>query len=201
MGSTEDDIDYTPKAFICDLSDGTEFISPLDFNQGSVVSICITPDADSQAQGGTGLVMNEISELSFVLIGNDAVKQVALPENENFGLSDHETCVDQPYCLVSTVLMASFFTDEGSVSVTGKASLKFLGGVRRLTRGGDNNEGRRSLQDGVQAIAPFDMTLGVTKSDDRPTMLSAGGNSLTNTVPLFVMTGSVLITTVAYILM
>jgi len=193
--SASDDVSYTPEAYVC--AQNTNAPLTKTFNQGDVINICIKPDEASQTQGGTGLVMNKIEELKFTLNGGNGVTQTALPTN-NLGLSDHDPvmCEDKTFCSVSTILSSSFFADAGTVAVEGKASLKFLGGQRRL------NEGRRSLQDnGVQATAPFDMTFGVTQSDDGPSMaLMAGGNGnslLTNTISLIVMMGSVFITTVA----
>jgi len=195
--STSDDVSYTPTAFVCDNAGAALTKS---FNQGEVIDICIKPDGPSQAQGGDGLVMNEITLLEYTLNEDDSVKQTALPAGLNMGLSEHTTsdCLDKPYCTVSTVLLASFFATTGTVKVGGQASLKFLGGVRRLNDG-RGDRGRRSLQDsGVQASAPFDMTFDVTTSDDGPSMatLMAGGNN-GSTISIIVMMGSVIFTTIA----
>jgi len=199
--STADSVSYTPTAYVCTATDGSALAK--SFVQGEVIDICIKPDEASQLQGGDGLRMNDISELKFELLGNAAVAQTAIPMSQSFGLAEHnqETCVDATYCAVSTVLLANFFADSGQVKVNGLASLKFAGGVSRQRR--RLNEGHRSLQGdtgAVQATSPVDTIVGVTQSDDGPsiTMMAAGGNTVSTTSStIIVMMGSALMTMIA----
>jgi len=191
--SAATEVSYLPQAYVCTGTNGVALTKT--FIQGEVIDICLRPDDASQVQGGEGLVMNDVSALQFALVGDAAVSQAAIPNS--LGLSEHTSadCMDAPFCVVSTVLMANFFANSGTVAVTGQASLKFTNGRRQRRL----HEGGRSLQDqGVQPSAPVETIVGVTQLEDGPMMytMAAGGNTST-TLSLSVMMGSVLMTMVA----
>jgi len=190
--STATDVSYLPFAYVCTGTTGGSLTKT--FLQGEVIDICLRPDAASQLQGGSGLVMNDVSFMQFSLLGDSSVQQAAIPNT--LGLSEHtqSNCVNAPFCVVSTVLMANFYANTGSVIVNGMASLAFLGGPSRRRL----NEGQRALQAGdVQPTAPVETIVGVTQMDDGPVMqIMAGGNTST-TISSIVMMGSVLMTMIA----
>lgn len=205
--TSANDVTYSSEAYICDPTTGLLVAGP-SFEQGQVVDICIRPDATSRDNGGSGLVMNTINALSFTR-GSTTQAAIVGGTLSDLGLSTHDSdnCLEKTFCSVSTILLASFYDTEGSVTGNGEASLKFLSRRDRdryLTRGDRKeqvNRRRRSLQDdGGPTITSFDLDIDVVAADDGPMLAMAGGNSLTNTVSLIVMIGSVLITTVATIL-
>jgi len=196
--TTGSDVSYTPRAYVCTSADGAA--EGKSFVQGEVIDICIRPDDASQLQGGSGLVMNDVSELKFTLVQDAAVTQTALPMGNSFGLSEHSQvlCLNAAYCSVQTVLLANFFAVSGDVAVNGQASLKFLNGPtgRRL------NDNGRSLQAGdVQPTSPVDTIVGVTQSDDGPVMAIMAGANTATPLSTLAMMGSVLMTMVATTLM
>jgi hypothetical protein len=134
-------------------------------NQGSVIRVCVRPDADAIA---AGITMRSIDAFSFTRdlgppgadesdITQDAI--IGYNEEATNGLTSLTCSNGVPVCFFETILFAAFYSTVGVVVGAGTGSMQFgAGGARR---------GLRALQDRSEsaASADFDLYLGVL---DRP---------------------------------
>lgn len=148
------------------------------FAQGSLVTVCVTPDALTIADG---IVMGAISDFTWV---RDTTTQPAVETNTVTGAFEAASnglsalsCVPQSvYCSFASILFADFYLAAGTVAGNGNANMEFKNTARRL-KGGVEGE-RRQLQEAA-AASPFDVAVGVTELDDGPGALkTAGGASM-----------------------
>jgi hypothetical protein len=143
--------------------------------QGSVIKVCVEPDADAQ---GDGIFMRSIDNFSFVrdLGTGSPVEQVAI-ENQKEALNllttyDNADCKGSEVCHFSTILFANFYTAVGSVDGAGIASMQFGSAARRL-RSDDRN-----LQEDAGAAAEFELEFGVAATIETPSGASSIGAML-----------------------
>lgn len=165
--ATESEQAYQVTAALCDDGDGGPF------NQGDVISVCITPAGEA---ADDGVVMSSVD--SFIW-SRDFISQTAVTGNAVIdALSTLDTADDASF-KVSSILFASFYETTGSVSASGSATMKFP--ERRLEeeKVGDARRRRRRLQeDGVIPPSPFEINAEVVPMDDGPSLvLSTAGSA------------------------
>jgi len=155
---------YTVAAALC-----AGFVPP--FQQGQVLSVCIVPDGDGIADG---IELTTIDSFTWTRAGvtpQEAVKKDGSGTAFD-ALSAVEINPDGSSIVVSSVLYATFFAEDGTVSATGSVQLGFA--RRRL---GESDERRKLQEEGVPP-AGFDVNTQVIKATDGPaTLQTAGGAS------------------------
>jgi hypothetical protein len=157
--------------------------------QGSVIKVCVTPDADAQ---GDGIFMRSIDSFSFIRDQNaeNPVEQVAIETQlaaaNLLTTYDNDECKGSLICHFSTILFANFYTSVGSVDGAGIASMQF-GSARRL------RSDSRSLQEDSAAAAEFELEFGVAATLEIPSGASSIGAML--------MTGLLALSGVAALMM
>merc|ERR1712188_133728 len=117
-GANSDDIKADPPA-------GTVY------NQGSLITVCVYPDADAAADG---IVMNNIDSYTWKRQDPD-VGGVTPPEiyqnaigagtADGNGLTTFSACNGQDVCVFDSILFAPFYQTQGAVSGDGIATLQF----------------------------------------------------------------------------
>jgi hypothetical protein len=97
-------------------------------NQGSVIRVCVKPDAEATADG---IKMRSIDEFTFTrdLISQPAITS-ANTQSDN-GLTSLSCTSGADVCSFETILFAAFYTTAGTVAGSGTGSMQF-GGARRL---------------------------------------------------------------------
>merc|ERR1711862_371123 len=92
-----------------------------------------------------------------------------------YGLTDYDDCVNVGYCVFSTILLAQFYINTGSVSGSGQATMRFPGantGGRRL------GDGSRKLQEAEPpTLSEFDLSVTANAVTDGPGALATGSGS------------------------
>merc|ERR1711971_1284007 len=111
-------------------------------NQGSLISVCIKPDADGIADG---IKMRSVDSFEWT---RDAITQAAVESGVAAGnlltSYDETACNGGDYCQFQTILFAAFYATEGQVSGNGVASMQF--GTRRLSEVDFVHSKRKMLQ-------------------------------------------------------
>jgi len=148
------------------------------YNQGSLITVCVYPDADAAADG---IVMNNIDSYSWKRQDPD-VDGVTPPEifqnaigggnADGNGLTSFSDCNGLNVCVFDSILFANFYTTEGAVNGVGIATLQF--GRRRL--GANSSGNQRKLQQADQA-ADFGLNVEVKALDDGPGALATAGGA------------------------
>lgn len=166
--------DYDVEAYIC--QPGTDTPTDLTtnaraFSQGSLITICVKPTADSIADG---LQMVSIESYEWV---RDETTQAAIESYVVAGnlltTFDDTACVGADYCQFSSILFAAFFSSAGSVVGRGVASMEFKDTSRRLMDDGEEQRRRHRQRALQRATSDFDLSVSVTSEYDRY-ILSAG---------------------------
>ena len=148
------------------------------FNQGSLITVCVAPDAATYEDG---IVISALTDFEWSRTINVALGSVEQPAIENSSPSiltsyDPAACSGSEFCHFSSILNADFYISPGSVSGSGNANLEFATVVRRLGGIEDDKEGRQ-LQD-ASAPSPFDVSVTLATGDDGIGQLrTAGGAS------------------------
>merc|ERR1712032_668685 len=155
---------YTVAAALC-----AGFVPP--FQQGQVLSVCIVPDGDAIADG---IKLTNIDSFTWTRAG--VTPQEAVKKDGSGAAFDALSAVEMnpngSSIVVSSVLYATFFAEDGTVSATGNVQLGFA--RRRL---GESDERRKLQEEGVPP-AGFDVNTQVIKATDGPaTLQTAGGAS------------------------
>merc|ERR1711971_1244621 len=155
-------------------------------NQGSLISICIKPDADGIADG---IKMQTVDSFEWT---RDATTQAAIESGAAAGnlltSFDETACAGGNYCQFSSILFAAFYATEGQVSGNGVASMQF--GTRRLSEG----SGLRALHE-QEAAAPseFDLSVELEAADDGPATLQTAAGSSVGTMLCTILTSLVVV--------
>ena len=177
---------YSVEAYLCDPTNPTVKIAITEENalqQGSLVSVCIAPDA---AAIEDGVVMSNINTFKWT---RDFIEQPAIENGEqatNPSLTTMSCEAGSSVCSFSSVLFAAFFATPGNVTGSGIASLQF-DTARRLQDGHG-----RTLQDDTEgatsSLSEFDISIVIISKlgDDPPNVTpqfenrfgSAGGASI-----------------------
>jgi len=139
------------------------------FNQGAVISVCITPAGEASDDG---IIMSTID--SFIWT-RDLVTQTAVTSNAAANALSALDTTDDDSFKVSSVLYASFYATSGTVSASGSATMAFP--ARRL--GDKLTDARRRLQEDGIPPTPFDINADVVAATDGPSLVlsTAGGAS------------------------
>jgi hypothetical protein len=144
--------------------------------QGSVIKVCVTPDAEAKADG---IYMRSIDSFSFNRdpLADTPVVQVAIlnkVEAANLLTTySNSLCTGKEVCFFSTILFANFYTSEGQVDGSGIASMQFGEDSGRRLRLGDRN-----LQDDAAAAAEFELEFGVEALTETPSGAASIGAML-----------------------
>merc|ERR1712192_272419 len=133
-------------------------------SQGSLITICIKPDADGIADG---IKMRSVDSFEWT---RDSTTQAAIESGVAAGNLltnfDETACACGDYCQFSSILFAAFYATEGQVSGNGSASMQF--GTRRLSEG----SGLRALQEQeAAATSEFDVDVSLAAADDGPSLM------------------------------
>jgi len=147
------------------------------YNQGSLITVCVYPDADAASDG---IVMNSIDSYSWKRQDPD-VGGVTPPEiyqnaidggsADTNGLTTFTDCNASPVCVFDSILFAQFYETPGAVSGDGIATLQFQT-ARRL---GANGKQRKLQQ--AEAAADFGLNVDVNALDDGPGALATAGGA------------------------
>merc|ERR1719390_206458 len=115
---------------------------PVDtvYNQGSLITVCVYPDADATAEG---IVMNNIDSYTWKRQDPD-VNGVTPPEiyqnaigsgtADGNGLTTFTDCNGSDVCVFDSILFAQFYATQGAVTGEGIATLQFDTARRRTLR-------------------------------------------------------------------
>lgn len=153
---------------------------PVDtvYNQGSLITVCVYPDADAAADG---IVMNNIDsytwrrqdpEVGGVLPPETYQNAIGSGTADANGLTTFTGCNGQDVCVFDSILFAQFYETVGQVSGDGIATLQF-DTARRALKGS-----RRQLQQAdADAASEFGLNVDVNALDDGPGMLAPAGSS------------------------
>jgi hypothetical protein len=136
--------------------------------QGSVIRVCVRPDADAIT---AGITMRSLDEFTFTRdngpAGPDAsdISQPAIigyNQEATNGLTSLTCSNGIDVCVFETILFAAFYTQVGVVLGSGTGSMQFGPGARRLRalQGADRSESA--------ATSDFDLYLGVLKDNSPP---------------------------------
>jgi hypothetical protein len=140
-------------------------------NQGTVVRVCVKPDAEAEADG---IKMRSIDDFTWTRAAPTVVNQPAIT-GRNTPAANQLTTLDctpgSLVCSFETILFAAFYTSPGAVLGSGVASMQFgtTNNGRRL-RG--DAEGR-DLQEDEVAAAEFELDFDVAGATEQGTSGSA----------------------------
>merc|ERR1711971_653352 len=164
---------YTVEGYMCEPgSDTVVADASTALNQGSLISVCIKPDADGIADG---IKMRSVDSFEWT---RDAITQAAIESGVAAGnlltSYDETACTGGDYCQFQTILFAAFYATEGQVSGNGVASMQF--GTRRLSK----KSGLRALQEeDAAATSEFNLAVNLEAADDGPVAFqTAAGASM-----------------------
>ena len=165
---------YQVVGFRCDaanvlLSD----LTPI--NQGTVVRVCVTPDAEATADG---IKMRSIDTFTWSrALPAPGVTQAAIISRDTVAgnqLTSYNVCKGLGICSFETILFANFYTALGAVTGSGVASMQFGSDANRRLRSGAAG---RNLQDEVAAASEFDLDFAIAKADN--VQGTSGASSMT----------------------
>merc|ERR1712125_230336 len=174
---------YTVEGYMCQQRSDTPVVDAnTALNQGSLITICIKPDADGIADG---IKMRSVDSFEWT---RDATTQAAIESGAAAGnlltSFDEIACAGGNYCQFSSILFAAFYASEGQVSGNGVASMQF--GTRRLS---ENTGGVRALQEQeAAATSEFDLAVSLAAADDGPAMLQTAAGASMGTMFAAVLT-------------
>jgi hypothetical protein len=182
---------YNVEGYMCVPGSDAEVADPTAaLSQGSLITVCIRPNADGLLDG------IKMRTLDAFVWTRGATIQAAVDSGvaaDNLLTTfDEITCSGGDYCQFSSILFAAFYSTAGQVSGSGVASMQF-GTARSLTANASG--GLRSLQAEQEAAAvtsEFDLSLSIEAADDGPTALqTTAGVTTTVTTILAAITGLV----------
>jgi hypothetical protein len=166
---------YQVVGFRCD-ADNNLLSDLTPINQGSVVRVCVTPDAEATADG---IKMRSIDLFTWSrALPAPGVTQAAIIARDTPAanqLTAYLPCRGFGVCSFETILFANFYTALGSVAGAGVASMQFGTNASRRLRSGA--AAGRDLQDEeVAAAAEFELDFTISKADD--VVGTSGANSM-----------------------
>jgi hypothetical protein len=149
------------------------------YNQGSLITVCVYPDADAAADG---IVMNNIDSYAWRR-QDPEVGGVTPPEiyqnaigsgnADANGLTTFADCNGSDVCVFDSILFAQFYATQGAVSGDGIATLQFQT-ARRL---GANGYGKQRKLQQAESAADFGLNVDVNALDDGPGALATAGGA------------------------
>lgn len=140
-------------------------------NQGTVVRVCVKPDAEAEADG---IKMRSIDDFTWTRTAPTVVNQPAIT-GRNTPAANQLTTLDctpgSLVCSFETILFAAFYTSPGAVLGSGVASMQFgtTNNGRRLRGDADG----RDLQEDEVAAAEFELDFDVAGATEQGTSGSA----------------------------
>jgi len=162
---------YTVEGYMCQQGSDTPVVDATTaLSQGSLITVCIKPDADGIADG---IKMRAVDSFEWT---RDATAQAAIESGVAAGnlltSFDETACAGGDYCQFSSILFAAFYASKGQVSGNGVASMQF--GTRRLSEG----SGLRALQEQeAAATSEFDLAVQLEAADDGPAALQTAAGA------------------------
>ena len=141
--------------------------SDVAINQGTVVRVCVMPDADARADG---IYMRSVDDFTWSRTFPNVVNQPAIVGRNVVARNDLTTLVCDPgdlYCSFETILFAAFYTTAGAVAGSGVASMQFgstNNGLGRRGLRGEDEEQRMLQDDDAAAAAEFELDFDVTQA-------------------------------------
>lgn len=171
---------YTVEGFLCNPDTGDETPQASAFNQGSLISVCIKPDAAGIADG---IKMRTVDDFTWTrdTTTQPAVENGAAASNSLTSF-DAATCGGGDYCTFSTILFAAFYSSNGQVGGSGTSTMQFGTARRRLQEEEQGRRQVRSLQQEPEAAATsavsLDVDVQVVDEDDGPSLQTAAGSSV-----------------------
>merc|ERR1712216_1027199 len=173
MGATT----YTVEGYMCQQGSDTPVVDATTaLSQGSLITVCIKPDADGIADG---IKMRAVDSFGWT---RDGTAQAAIESGVAAGnlltSFDETACAGGDYCQFSSILFAAFYATEGQVAGNGVASMQF--GTRRLS---EKAGGLRALQEQeAAATSEFDLAVSLAAADDGPAMLQTAAGASVGTM-------------------
>merc|ERR1712216_187037 len=167
---------YTVEGYMCNPGTDTPVADATTaLNQGSLISVCIKPDADGISDG---IKMRSVDSFEWT---RDATTQTAIENSVAAGnlltSFDETACAGGDYCQFSSILFAAFYASKGQVFGNGVASMQF--GTRRLSEG----SGLRALQEqDAAATSEFDLAVQLEAADDGPAALQTAAGASVDTM-------------------
>jgi hypothetical protein len=168
---------YTVEGYMCNPGTDTPVADATTaLNQGSLISVCIKPDADGISDG---IKMRSVDSFEWT---RGATTQTAIENSVAAGnlltSFDETACAGGDYCQFSSILFAAFYATEGQVAGNGVASMQF--GTRRLS---EKAGGVRALQEQeAAATSEFDLAVSLAAADDGPAMLQTAAGASMGTI-------------------
>jgi hypothetical protein len=162
---------YMVIGFRCD-AQGLPLGNQEAINQGTVVRVCVKPDADAEADG---IKMRSIDDFTWSrpIPGGTSITQPAITGRNRPAANQLTTLTCTPgsdMCSFETILFAAFYTSAGAVLGSGVASMQFgstdTSGGRRL-RG--DTEGRDLQEDDAAAASEFELDFDVGQATAQAT--------------------------------
>jgi hypothetical protein len=166
-------INYGVRAYQC--HDNLEELTPneklVSRGQGSIIKVCITPDADASDDG---IFMRSIDSFAVYSTSSDTISQDIIVNNaaatNQLTSYDSTLCKGSVVCYFSTIFYAGFYTSAASqVAGSGIATMQY-GSNRRLRSGDDRN-----LQDDDAGEAEFEFEFRVVKATETSSPASSIG--------------------------
>jgi hypothetical protein len=153
---------YLVIGYRCDAANDKVVID-LAITQGTVVKVCVEPDAEATADG---IKMRSIDDFTWSRNSPNTVNQPAIVGRNRVAANQLTTLVctgGQQICSFETILFAAFYTTPGAVLGAGVASMQFgtTNNGRRL-RG--DSEGRDLQEDDAAAAAEFELDFDVAQA-------------------------------------
>jgi hypothetical protein len=182
--------EYKLRAFQCSGKDADTGGIPYaedsepSFAQGDVITVCVQPEDDALSDN---IYMKQVEKFEYALVGEPTVTQKAIDIDSNpndrgqmYGLSEIDECRGTKACVIKTILFATFYTKQGTVTGTGTATMQFGTATtdrRRKLRGAEQEQ--RELQaDDVAGAGEFDVNFQI-ESDDSFQSASGASSSMT----------------------
>ena len=160
---------YNVEGFLCieDENNAGQYVerpSGDPINQGTVVRVCVRPDAEARADQ---IYMRSVDEFTWTRGALEQPAIIGRNQEANNGLTDLTCTPGDAMCRFETILFAAFYTSLGTVSGSGVASMQFGSTDRsqgRRLRSGAVDEARDLQEEEAAAAAEFDLDFDVAQA-------------------------------------
>jgi len=171
-----------------------ELTNTESFSQGDVITVCVQPNAKARPDD---IYMKRIEEFTYVLLDDTTglpttTIQKAIDVNDAaagergtmYGLTNMGDCEGETTCLIETILFATFYTRQGTVTGNGKGTMQFgkdkTPAERRMLRAD------RALEEAAAAEGEFDVNFEINSND-----AFQGASSASSCMTVLALFGSV----------
>eukprot|EP00980_Cylindrotheca_fusiformis_P022469 scaffold9342_cov163-Cylindrotheca_fusiformis.AAC.4 len=140
-------IEYGLEAFTCSgktAEGGIPLPGSVPFRQGDVISVCVQPTVEALVDN---VDMRQVEFFEYILMEIDGVTEsstgqlaidienpAAGPRGTMHGLTNMEPCQGQVTCMIQTILFASFFSRQGTITGRGSATMQLGNTESNLVR-------------------------------------------------------------------